>query len=449
MRGLPPARGNSREPEPELGSILVLYHAPHAPLRRSVSDHLYSIRRYGGRPSIYVNLAARSLPAWIHRLDIDLVVFHTILLATRWQPSVFADVARRLEPLKRLRCPKIAIPQDEFLNTGILTAFLADHETDHVFTCAPESEWRTIYGPLLDRGIGITRVLTGYLEPTTLRRIETMAARTMPRDIDIGYRAWKPEPWLGRHGMLKTWVAESVLRHGAQRGLRLDISTDAADTLLGDAWYEFLLRSRYTIGAEGGASLHDPDGEIRRRVDAYVAEHPLASFEAIEAACFPGLDGRFDLRAISPRHLEACATRTPQVLVEGAFNGILQADRHYVPIRPDFGNMPEILDAVASGVEGREIAERAYVDVVASGRYGYDAFVAELLSRFPARRAASGSGRLASGLLAWERAAERSSWAAVRIRQIGRPLVRDALRRTGLLRHAKALRSLVQRRRNR
>jgi hypothetical protein len=433
-----------------LGSILVLYHAPHAPLRRSVSDHLYSIRRYSGRPCIYINLAVRSVPAWIDRLDIDLVVLHTILLATRWQPQVLRDAVRRMGPVHRLRCPRIAIPQDEFLNTDLLVDVLREFGVSRVYTCAGEEDWDTIYGPLSGEGVGITRVLTGYLDPATVQRIEALSLDGPAREIDIGYRAWKPEPWLGRHGMLKAWIADAVLAEGPRRGLRLDISTRAEDTLLGDAWYDFLLRSRWTIGVEGGASLHDRDGSIRRRVDAYLAEHPDASFDEVEAACFPGLDGRLHLRAISPRHLEACATRTPQILVEGSYNGILAAGRHFVPLRADLGNISEILDEVAQGHDGREMAEQAYQDVVASGRYGYDAFVRELLASLPPAGSSSTRRRgvVTRGLAAWEHAADAPSWGVVRLRQRARPIARETLRRTGLLRHAKAVRSIVWRQRD-
>ena len=436
-----------------MGSILVLYHAPHAPLRRSVADHLYSIRRYSGRPCIYINLAIRSVPAWIDRLDIDLVVLHTILLATRWQPEVLHDAVRRMAPVHRLRCPRIAIPQDEFLNTDLLVDVLREFNVSRIYTCAAEEDWRTIYGPLLDEGVGIRRVLTGYLDPATVDRIEALSLRKPAREIDIGYRAWRPEPWLGRHGMLKAWIAEAAVAEGSRRGLRLDISLAAEDTLLGDAWYNFLLRSRWTIGVEGGASLLDRDGGIRHRVDAYLGSHPGASFDEVEAACFPGLDGGLHLRAISPRHFEACATRTPQVLVEGAYNGILTAGRHFVPLRADLGNISEILDEVAQGHDGREMAEQAYQDVVASGRYGYDAFVRELLAPLPrlpdaGSRSTRRQGVMIRGLKAWEHAADAPSWSVVRLRQRARPIARETLRRTGLLRYANAARSVVRRRRD-
>src|SRR5207344_3271253 len=104
----------------------------------------------------------------------------------------------------------------------------------------------------------------------------------------------------------------AFVAEGSRRGLRLDVSLEAADTLLGDDWFRFLLRSRYTIGVESGAGILDRDGRIRACADQYVTDHPAAAFEEVEQHCFAGLDGNLNLRTISPRHLEACATRTPQ-----------------------------------------------------------------------------------------------------------------------------------------
>lgn len=418
-----------------MGSILVLYHSRLAPVRPAIADHLFSFRRYAGRPCIYINMAVRSVPSWIHRLDIDLVVLHTILLSDRWQPDDFRDVVLRMRPLKRVHAPRVAIPQDEFINTDLLVEVLDDLEVDHVFTCAPEEEWATIYGPLVRKGLGFTRVLPGYLEPETVQRIERLSSQVPTRDIDIGYRAWKPKPWLGRHGMMKAWIADAVGTEGRRAGLRIDISMEEKDTLLGDAWYRFLLRNRYTIGVESGAGVLDRDGRIRACAEAQVAANPDVSFEEVERTCFSGRDGELNLRTISPRHLEACATRTPQILVEGSYNGILEPGRHYIPLRPDFRNLAEVVDEVARGEDHREIAEQAHADIVASGRYGYEAFVRTVLSAVPigARGETRSRGILVRGLSAWEHASDGPSWGWVRIRQRVRPVAREALRRIGLL----------------
>ena len=416
-----------------MGSILVLYHSRQTPLRRAISDHLYAFRRHSGRPCIYINLAVRSVPAWIGELDIDLVILHTTLLSDRWQPDDFRDVVRRMLPVRGVRSAKVAMPQDEFLNTDILVEALEKVGVDHVFTCAPQEEWPTIYGPLVAKGVGMTRVLTGYIEPRTVQEIDRLSRRVAAREIDIGYRAKRPRPWLGRHGMMKEWVANAFAAEGRRRGLRVDISNEPGDVLLGDAWHRFLLSSRYTIGVESGASILDRQGRIRACSDALVEANPEASFEDVERHCFAGLDGGLNLRAIAPRHFEACATRTPQILVEGAYNGILEAGRHYIPVRADFANLSEVVDEVVRG-DHREMAEQAYREIVAPGAFGYPAFVGSVLATVPLGRAPARSlGMFGRGITAWERAGDRPSWGWVWVRQRVRPLIRDMLRRVGLL----------------
>jgi hypothetical protein len=207
-----------------------------------------------------------------------------------------------------------------------------------------------------------------------------------------------------------------------------------ADTLLGDDWFRFLLRCRFTIGVEGGASILDRHGRIRACVTQYRSEHPEASFEEIEQSCFPGLDGTFDLRAISPRHLEACATRTPQILVEGEYNGILEPGTHYLPLRSDFSNIAEVLEDTGHRDEAAAMAERAYRDVVATGRYSYESFVATLLSKAPpSQRTLTGRSVRTRAISAWAPAADRASWALVWARQHGKRVVRAMLQRVGLL----------------
>ena len=157
--------------------------------------------------------------------------------------------------------------------------------------------------------------------------------------------------------------------------MRVDISTRASDTLSGDDWYRFLASCRYTIGVEGGASIHDADGSVKVCSDRFLVEHPGVGFEQVEAACFPGRDGEIDYRAISPRHLECCATRTCQVLVEGDYNGILEPGRHYIPLRADLGNLDQVLDAIEADAERERLVRAAYEDVVASGDYTYERLV--------------------------------------------------------------------------
>src|SRR6185369_9471689 len=92
-----------------------------------------------------------------------------------------------------------------------------------------------------------------------------------------------------------------------------------------------------------------------------------------------GLDGGLRYVAISPRHLEACATRTCQVLVEGKYNDVLVPGRHYLELKRDFSNLEQVLDAIQRDDLRQEITEQAFRDIVASGNYTYRSFVEHVL----------------------------------------------------------------------
>ncbi len=215
--------------------MLVVYGQTQFPQRVSVADHLYSFRRYSNGRTFYLNLAARQVPRWLPRVPFDLVIWHTSFLSLRWAPEMFAAARLRAQPLKAIRAASVALPQDEFIHTDTLCDFLEEFGVSAVCSVAPEREWSTIYRSV-DRGrVRFLRVLTGYLDEKTVKRIDRIVA-AMPSDrpIDVGYRAWHNAPWLGRHGRArKTKVAEVFKdNHPAEEhGLRVDISTRDEDTI--------------------------------------------------------------------------------------------------------------------------------------------------------------------------------------------------------------------------
>jgi hypothetical protein len=361
-----------------LTKILVAYAIFEWPLRRTVADHLYSFRRYSRADCTYVNVAVPVSAWFLSRLKPDVIVFHNSLVAQRWEPRVMARIETRLRSLRDAKAVRVLIPQDEFVATDYLCEFIRSFRVDHVMTCAAEVARDQIYGSIPAPTPSFTRVLTGYLDDSMLRRVDQLATKTS-RTVDVGYRSWHAEPWLGAHGRLKVEVAERTMDVAPGLGLTTDISTKVGDTIYGDDWYRFLLRCKATIGVEGGASILDRDGTLKDETRAFVAAHPNATYDQVEAACFPDRDGQFDLRAISPRHLEACATRTCQVLVEGEYNGILTAGTHYIPVKRDLSDLAGALQAAKDDAIRERIAENAYRDIASSRQYSYRVFVATVL----------------------------------------------------------------------
>lgn len=364
-------------------TILVLYGTVFYRQKASLTNHLYAIRDYTHHRCIFVNAYYTSIPDFFKHTHFDLIVFHTTFMVIRWSDrQKFLNILKRIAPLKHLTCPKIAIPQDEYVNTDLINHFINEFAINHVFTVTPFSELDKIY-PSIDRTkVQFHPVLTGYLAPQDLDAIGRLAQENPTKDIDVGYRAVHAPPWWGRQGLLKIKIAEMF--QARAKDLVVDISTRPEDTFWEHDWYRFLLRCKYTIGAEGGSTILDVDGSVKQQAQVYLdtcqAQGHTPDFAEVEQAVFPGRDGEIHVVAISPRHLEACVTRTCQVLVEGHYNGILEPNVHYIPLKADFSDLDDVLQRLQNEQERIAITERAYQDIVASAQYTYHSFVKQLLA---------------------------------------------------------------------
>jgi hypothetical protein len=356
-------------------------------------------------------------------------VFDTTFLSNRWHLPAFDRALKRARVLKKSPAVKVALPQDEFFYAKAICEFINEFGIQHVFSVSPPSEWPKIYRTVDFDKVKFQQVLTGYLEEGTLEKIKDVTNTISNRNIDIGYRAWKAEPWLGRHGYLKTQIADLFAEKGPINRLATDISTRYEDTFRGDDWYKFLSDCKYTIGVEGGASLLDWDGKIRRKTQTYMAENPRVSFEEVEAACFPSLDGSLNLFAISPRHLEACATKTCQVLVEGKYNGVLDAGRHFIELKRDFSNIDDVFALMKDDGMRERMVEQTYRDVVQSGRYTYRTFVNFILEK--SLKSSVQRGNFLAGKFLqfvfwrWTHFRDMVSWQIIRLYWKIRPLYKD------------------------
>ncbi|MGK5090842.1 hypothetical protein WDW89_02360 [Deltaproteobacteria bacterium TL4] len=361
--------------------ILIIYYIREKNIRNTIDEHLFSFARYSGEDCYYVN-ASLSLPPFVEKIHFDLVIYHYTFLAMKWNSDEFLQIQKECRRLKKVHGYKVAIHQDEYMNSNYINFFLKEFGVKTIFTCLPESEYQKVY-PQKESGLEqYVTVTTGYIDEDALKELQSQVKNTPhhQRDIDIGYRARKIPYWLGHHGQYKHLLAEKVCNAAEGSGLKMDISCDPADVFTGKDWYNFLLRCRVVLGCEGGASMHDPDGAIRRRVDAYTQQYPDANFEEAEKQCFEGQDNNLKLFAISPRHYECCITKTCQALVEGEYDGIFKAGVHYIEIKKDWSNLEEVIKKIKDVEFCEKIAEVAYQDIVLSGRYTYRKFVEKVLN---------------------------------------------------------------------
>ncbi len=367
--------------------ILVLFWQSTFNDRQTIDDHLYSFKRYSNANCFYINTYL-SIPFFLKNIDFDLVVYHYTFLGHKYAGEAhFKFFLEKAAVLKDLKGYKVALPQDEYVHTEVFCKFLKDFKIDKVYTCFYENDWDKIY-PKTNTGVKeLETVLTGYVDEISLGNCQLKYRPHSERLWDIGYRARKVPFWLGEHGTIKWRLTElfDSLR-SLYPDLKMNISNEEKDVFKGNTWIEFLLECRVVLGCEGGASLHDPTGDIRTKVDEYVKENSVASFEEVRKACFPKLDFGIELFAISPRHFDACMTKTCQVLVSGKYHDIFKPGVHYIELKKDFSNLDEVIKKIQDVKYCEKIAENAYKDIIESGKYTYAGFVSKVLADVPTKQ---------------------------------------------------------------
>jgi hypothetical protein len=348
--------------------ILVLYHFI-PPYAETVLEHALAFERHSRFPVWSLNTAER-FPTVLGGLRFSVVILHY---------SLFGSADYRLDErfrdyLDRADGLKVAFFQDEYQHTGQRFAFIDDYAVDWVYTLLRPDDAQVVYGART-HGPRLFTTIPGLVGDDLLRRAEQFARPEGERTIDVGYRARTLPYATGRGGHEKSEIGREFAARASDIGLRLDISVDESDRLYGDAWYRFLGSCRAVLGVEAGVSVFDLDDRAWPATAEYLATHPAASFEEVATKVLTPFEDAVSYRTISPRHFEAAAFRTGQILFEGAYSGILEPGNHYIPLKKDFSNFDEVIRTFRDREELSRIAHRAHTDLIASGRYAYSAFV--------------------------------------------------------------------------
>jgi hypothetical protein len=385
-----------------MARILVLYeHSRLHGMRATVHDHLRVLDSPGSPNHIIYFNALLGAPGWLRRLKFDVVILHTLLLCRRWDAS-FGSWKKHLDWVGDLACLKIAVPQDEYNHSEILDEWLHEWGVSVIFSNFDAAQRRVLY-PIMHDKARFYECFTGYISEPTAKKY---AARLLPGDerrFDIVYRAKHVPYWFGSHGQLKHRIADVVAQAAKEHHLRTDISTHHNATFFGERWIDFLASGRTVLGVESGSSVLDRRGEIQARIRTLLIDHPELPFEALTDYLPAGWDS-YHFTALGPRNFEAVITQTCQVLVKGAYGGVLKPDTHYIPLEHDFSNLPEVLEKIKDPVLTQSITERAYNDIYLSDQYTYRQFREQLEEVLPQHASETltswiwGLGRAASRL---------------------------------------------------
>jgi hypothetical protein len=353
----------------------VLFHRPPVhliPDASTVMEHIRAFARHSRFPVFEVN-TEYGFPEGLQRIQPAAVIMHYSLFGS----GVYQLAAPFLEWLDRSRAYKICFFQDEFYYCGRRFRFLNEHEVDCVFTHVEPEYFAQVYGkytrvPRLEFNV------PGYVSEDLLAASARHARAESERRVDVGYRGRPLPAYMGRGSQEKAEIGTRFAMLARDLGMSLDIDITERGRIYGKAWYEFIASCRCMLGVESGVSLFDLEDEVRHEYAALLAEGGQPTLDELERGALGRWDGRIPYRTISPRHFEAAALRTCQVMFEGSYSGAMQPMVHYIPLRKDFSNFDEVIERMGDADLRRMITANAHRDLIASGEWSYARFIAQV-----------------------------------------------------------------------
>jgi hypothetical protein len=336
----------------------------------TINDHIDAIGRYSRHKVRTISLLG-DLPAGLDLSRFDGVIIHYTLIACM-DAYLSAASRRRLAVFKGVKAMFI---QDEYRFVNATIAAMREIGIDVLFTCFPKSEIDNVYSEERLPGVAKYNVLTGYVPSALLCRPFTPPSA---RAIDIGYRGRTLPAWYGELGQEKLVIGDRVKADAPNFGLKVDISSREADRIYGRKWIEFISSCKAMLGVESGVSVVDFSGDIQRQTEQAQRDDPSLSFAELKGRYFSAEDGAIIMNQISPRSFECAALRTPMILYEGDYSGVLTPWLHYIPLKKDHSNFGQVVDTLRDGERLDEIADRAYRDVALNPRYSYSQSVADV-----------------------------------------------------------------------
>jgi hypothetical protein len=253
--------------------------------------------------------------------------------------SVFSNAClldgRTFEAIRRRREPKAYFIGNEYKMMPEKMAFCDELPVTLLVSQSSSPEVHRLYRDRLGCdviGLPNTGYDPGLFAPTT---------RNEDRPIDLGYRADDAPSYLGHNERRE--IAEYFQARANEWGLRVDISLDPADRFTEPDWAAFLNRCRGQLGTEAGGDYFTLDDARRLHAIDYQRANPGVGEDAVREMMKRFPKHGVPLRILSGRNVEAAGTRTVQLLFEGHYDGYLQPDEHYIPLKKDFGNADEAI----------------------------------------------------------------------------------------------------------
>lgn len=353
-----------------INGILLLYDYPLCSNAATILEHINSFSQHSCF-KIWSYNVIMGFPDFLRKYDFKIILLHY---------SCFGFAPFRLDNnfmdylFQSKNSYKVAYFQDECYFCHPKFDFINEYGIDCIYTLLEPQYFKDVY-------LKYTKVpkliynLPGYVSRDLVAKAKQITKPEAQREIDVGYRG-RELPWyLGKGALEKANIAIGFLKHAADQDLRLDIETNELKRIYGGAWLEFIGNCRAVLGVEAGVSIFDINDTVRPEYERLIALNPNITLDEISNCLLDKWENNIYYRTISPRHFEASALHTCQILFEGNYSGIMKPMVHYIPLKKDFSNFDEVIYNFRNVELRRHITENAYRDLIHSGQYSYENYV--------------------------------------------------------------------------
>jgi len=346
-------------------NILYLYNSTQT-YTANVFEHISGFQKYSRHRSFFAHQDQYS------KQHVDFSIFDAVVIHYTIRLPFDQIAAQNVASLSEYKGIKALFIQDEYDHPHRVWDWIRRLGIQLVFTVVPQDGISRIYPPQEFPGVRFVSVLTGYVpEDLPLDSYQPPSQR----QLIVGYRG-RPLPIrYGDLGREKVGIGMLVANYCESEEITHDIEWTEEARIYGPKWYEFMSSCRSMLGSESGSNVFDWDGTLAAKIQDFRARNPHASDDDVYAALLQSLEVPGLMNQVSPRIFEAIASRTVLVLFEGGYSGVVTPGLHFIPLKKDGSNLEEVFRLLADGRHVNAMAERAYKDIIASGKYSYQSFV--------------------------------------------------------------------------
>jgi hypothetical protein len=349
-------------------NILFVYN-PSQTYTSTVFEHLDAFRKYSKLSWFYLNIDD------FNNNSEDLGKYQAVVLHYCVRLPFGQLGAEGVLSLSRFQGLKVLFIQDEYDNTNAVKKTICSIPFDLVFSVVPNNSIKKVYPPNEFPKTRFVSNLTGYVPDELIRQVGALVPPSN-RSIVVAYRGRSLPVRYGQLGQEKIKIGQRVKDYCQKHGVRCDIEWDEISRIYGTDWYKFIASTKSMLGSESGSNVFDWNGNLQQVIDKYIKKWPNANTEEVYQNVIEPLEVDGLMNQVSPRIFEMAAAKTIMVLFEGAYSGVLEPGAHFLPLKKDFSNLKQVLNDLKDDARVDEMAERAYQDIILSGRYSYQNFVA-------------------------------------------------------------------------